>query len=92
MGMGRVVRWNRRARVNYIHCRTGECNLQAYRGACQPDYLQVWRNKIDDPERRKCGRYAETDKYVTLVYTHGEVVGNMDERGRWMKKQGEGMS
>ena len=30
-GMGRVVRWNRKARVNYVHCRTGKGNLQAWR-------------------------------------------------------------
>jgi len=28
-GMGRVVRWNRKARVNYVHCRTGKGSLQA---------------------------------------------------------------
>jgi len=28
--MGRVVKWNRKARVNYIHCRTGNSNLQAW--------------------------------------------------------------
>jgi len=45
--MGRVVKWNRKARVNYVHCRTGEGNLQA------------WRHRLDDdnPEEcRKCGR------------------------------------
>ena len=26
-GVGRVVRWNRKARVNYVHCRTGKGNL-----------------------------------------------------------------
>ena len=52
-GMGRVVKWNRKARVPYVQCRTGKCNLQA------------WRHKIgkaDNPECRKCGRYAETGK------------------------------
>ena len=29
-GMGRVVKWNRKARVNYVHCRTGKGNLQAW--------------------------------------------------------------
>jgi len=27
-GMGRVLRWNRQASVNYVHCRTGKGNLQ----------------------------------------------------------------
>ena len=48
----------------------------------------------DDPECRKCGRYAETGKYVALVCTHGEQIGrrwgtweNMDDRKRWAKKE-----
>jgi len=63
MGMGRVVKWNRKARVAYVQCRTGKGNLQA------------WRHKIgkaEDPECRKYGRYAETGKHVALVCTHGE--------------------
>jgi len=47
VGMGRVVKWNRKARVAYVQCRTGKGNLQA------------WRHKIgktDDPESQKCGR------------------------------------
>jgi len=54
-GMGRVVGWNRRARVNYVHCRTSKGNPQA------------WRHKLDDsvdPEFRKCGRYAEAGKHA----------------------------
>ena len=84
-GMGRVVKWNRKARVAYVQCRTGKGNLQA------------WRHKIgkaDDPECRKCGRYAETGKHVALVCTHGEEIGrrwgtweDMDERARWARKE-----
>ena len=84
-GMGRVVRWNGKARVAYVQCRTGKGNLQA------------WRHKIgkaDDPECRKCGRYAETGKHVALVSTHGEDIGrrwgireDMDDRARWAKKE-----
>jgi len=84
-GMGRVVRWNRKARVAYVQCCTGKGNLQA------------WRHKIrktDDPECRKCGRYAETGKHIALVCTHGEDIGrrwstweDMDDRARWAKKE-----
>ena len=42
---------------------------------------------------RKCGRYAETGKYVVLVCIHGEDIGRrwgmweaMDEPERWRKK------
>jgi len=66
LGMGQVVKRNRKARVMYVQCRTGKGNLQA------------WRHKIgqaDDPEWRKCGRYAETGKHVALVCTHGEQTG-----------------
>jgi len=84
-GMGRVVKWNRKARVAYVQCRTGKGNLQA------------WRHKIgktDDPECRKCGRYVETGKHVALVCMHGEDIGrrwstweDMDDRARWAKKE-----
>jgi len=29
-GMGRVEKWNRKARVAYVQCRTGKGNLQAW--------------------------------------------------------------
>jgi len=29
MGMGRVVKWNRKAGVNHVHCRTGKGNPQS---------------------------------------------------------------
>jgi len=87
-GMGRVVKWNRKARVAYVQCRTGKGNLQA------------WRHKIgkaENPECRKCGRYAETGKHVALVCTHGEDVGrrwstweDMDDRARWARKEKDG--
>jgi len=32
-GMGRIARWNRKACVNYVHCRTKKGNLQAWRHA-----------------------------------------------------------
>jgi len=71
-------------RVNYVYCRTGKGNLQA------------WRNKTVDPGCRKCGRYAET-RHVALVCTHGEQIGrkwgrweDMDGRGRWAKKVKDG--
>ena len=79
-GMGRVVKWNRKARVAYVQCRTGKGNLQA------------WRHKIgkaENSEYRKCGRYAVTGKHVALVCTHRENIGwkwstweDMDNRAR----------
>jgi len=84
-GMGKVVKWNRKARVAYVQCRTGKGNLQA------------WRHKIgkaENSEYRKCGRYAETGKYVALVCTRGEDIGrrcstweDMDDRARWARKE-----
>jgi len=84
-GMGRIVKWNRKARVAYVQCRTGKGNLQA------------WRHKIgktDNPECRKCGKHAETGKHVALVCTHEEDIGwrwstweDMDDRARWAKKE-----
>jgi len=87
-GMGRVVKWNRRARVTYAQCRTGKGNLQAGRHKI---------GKADNSECRKCGRYAETGKHVALVCTHGEDIGprwstweNMDDRARWARKEKDG--
>jgi len=83
-GIGRAVRWGRKARVDYVHCRTGKGNLQA------------WRHVLDEytPDRcRKCGRYAETGKHVALVCIHGEDIGRrwktwdqMVEPERWRKR------
>ena len=82
-GMGRVIHWNRKARVNYVHCCTGKGNLQA------------WRHILDEDSSdrcRKCGRYAETGKHIAVVCIHGEDVGRrwgtweaMDEPERWRK-------
>jgi len=40
-GMGRVVKWNRKARVACVQCRTGKGNLQAWRHKI---------GKVDDSE------------------------------------------
>ncbi|KAF8415966.1 hypothetical protein EV426DRAFT_711761 [Tirmania nivea] len=83
-GKGRVVRWGRKARSNYVHCRTGKGNLQS------------WRAKLDDtvdPTCRTCGRHVETGRHVALVCPRGEEIGRrwsnweeMDERKKWAKK------
>jgi len=79
-GMGRVVRWNRKARVNYVHCRTGKGNLQA------------WGHVLDDSigqEHQKCGGYAEMQARCLCLYTVGRRWGtweDMDEREMWMKR------
>ncbi|KAF8421831.1 hypothetical protein EV426DRAFT_671790 [Tirmania nivea] len=87
-GKGRVVRWGRKARLNYVHCRTGKGNLQS------------WRAKLDDtvdPTCRTCGRHVETGRHVALVCPRGEEIGRrwsnweeMDERKKWAKKVKDG--
>ncbi|KAF8441147.1 hypothetical protein BGX38DRAFT_823305 [Terfezia claveryi] len=81
----RIVRWERKARVNYVHCRTGKGNLQS------------WRNKLDDsvdPMYRTCGRYVETGKHVApCVEEIGRRWGSwedMNDRRRWLKKVKDG--
>jgi len=83
--MGRVVRWNRKARVTYVQSCTGKGNLQAWRHKI---------GKIDNPECQMCGKYAETGRHIALVCTHGEDVGrrwstweDMDDRARWARKE-----
>jgi len=64
-GMGKVIKWNRKASVMYIQCQTQKRNLQA------------WEHKIghaENAECPKCGRYAETRKNVALVCMHGEQI------------------
>jgi len=83
-GMGRVVKWHCKARVNYVHCRTGKGNLQAWRHILD----------IDQPDEcRKCGRYAETGRHIALVCIHGEEIGwkwgtweDMDDPEQWRKR------
>ena len=87
-GGGRVVNWERKARVSYVHCRTGKGNLQS------------WRNKLDDttdPTCRFCGNQVETGKHVALVCPFGEEIRrrwstweDMDERKKWLKKVKDG--
>ena len=70
-GDGKVIKWNRKARVMYVQCRTGKGNLQA------------WRHKIgqaDDPECRKCGRNAETGKH-DFGFAYAVLLGEGQERG-----------
>ncbi|KAF8417658.1 ankyrin repeat-containing domain protein [Tirmania nivea] len=81
-------RWGRKARLNYVHCRTGKGNLQS------------WRAKLDDtvdPTCRTCGRHVETGRHVALVCPRGEEIGRrwsnweeMDERKKWAKKVKDG--
>ncbi|KAF8455176.1 hypothetical protein BGX38DRAFT_1169497, partial [Terfezia claveryi] len=62
----RVVRWNRKARLNYVQCRTGKGNLKS------------WRSVLDDSEDstcRTCGRHVETGYHVALVCPRGEEIG-----------------
>lgn len=63
---GRVVKWERKVRVSYVHCRTNKGNLQS------------WRNRLDNsnnPTCRFCGNHIETGKHVALVCPYGEEIG-----------------
>jgi len=87
-GIGRVVRWNRKARVNYVHCRTGKGNLQ------------VWRHKVDstiNPTCQKCRRLPETGAHKALACIHREEIGRkwgcweeMDGKDKWTSRAKEG--
>ena len=65
-GGGRVVKWERKAKVSYVYCRTGKRNLQS------------WRNKLEDtndPSCRFCSNHIETGKHVALICPYGEEIG-----------------
>ena len=78
------MKWERKARVSYVHYRTNKGNLQS------------WRHKLDntkDPSCRFCGNHMETGKHLALVCSYGEEIGRrwsswkeMDEKRKWMKK------
>jgi len=57
-GVGRTLRWNRKALLNYTQCKTSK------------EKLGVWRHTLDPwggPLCRECGFELETSKYVALV-------------------------
>ena len=65
-GDRRVVKWERKVRVSYVHCRTNKGNLQS------------WQNKLynsTDSSCRFCSNHMETDKHVALIYSYGEEIG-----------------
>jgi len=49
VGMGRVVKWNRKARVMYVQCRTGKGNIQAWTWE-DIDGRKRWARKEKDAE------------------------------------------
>ena len=60
-GMGRVVKWNRKARVAYVQCRTGKGNLQACRhkiGKSGKLRIPEMRKICGDRQTRNFGLYA----------------------------------
>ena len=87
-GEGRVVKWERKARVSYVHCRTNKGNLQS------------WRHKLNETIHlmcRFCGNHMEIDKHVALVCPYGEEIDRrwnnweeMDEKKKWLKKMKDG--
>ena len=65
-GEGKVVKWERKASVSYVHCRTNKGNFQS------------WRRKLDnakDHACRFCGNETETDKHIALICPYGEEIG-----------------
>ena len=87
-GEERVVKWERKARVFYVHCRTNKGNLLC------------WRHRLDgtnDPTCRFCRNHTETGKHIALVCPYGEEIGRrwsrweeMDEKKKWLTKVKDG--
>lgn len=81
---GRVVRWERRARVNYVNCRTGKGNLQS------------WRAKLDDmvdpicrKVRKTCGDWQARSLGLSTWrgdWRRWSSWEEIDEREKWAKK------
>ena len=64
-GEGRVVKWERKARVSYVHNRTNKGNLLS------------WQYKLDDTRNfscRFCRNYMETGKNIALVCPYREEI------------------
>jgi len=71
-GVGRVVRWNRKARVNYVHCRTGTGNLQA------------WRHVLDSHVSDQCEVCRNSEAHSPGLHTwrgYWAVVGDVGVNG-----------
>jgi len=86
-GSGRVLKWNRKALLNYTQCRTGKGRLGWWRYTLDP-----W----EDPMCRVCFN-LETGRHVALVCTAGEWLGRRwsswkqaDDRKVWMRKRKDG--
>ena len=65
-GEGRVVKWERKGRLCYVHCRTNKGNPQS------------WRHKWDntkDPACRFCCKETVTRKHVALICPYREEIG-----------------
>ena len=56
--MGRIVRWNSKALVNYTRCRTGKGNLLKWKQVLDPDLEDTWC--------KKCDTVGETGAHVAL--------------------------
>jgi len=86
-GMGRVLKWNRKALYNYTQCRTGKGRLG------------WWRYTLDPWEDLTCAEChnLETGRHVALVCIAGEWIGRRwssweqaDDRNVWMRKEKDG--
>jgi len=84
IGMGRVLKWNRKVLPNYTQCRTGKGRLGGWRYT-----LDLW----EDPTYRVC-QNLETGQHVALVCTAREWLGRRwslwkqaDDRKVWMRKR-----
>ncbi|KAF8416447.1 hypothetical protein EV426DRAFT_686075 [Tirmania nivea] len=66
-GLGRVVRWNRRAVVNYSRCRSGKGDFA------------VWKRTLGEEDGdatcRHCRKYEESGRHIAFVCGEGEWLG-----------------
>ena len=75
-GMGRVVHWNCKARVNYVHCRTAQGNLATCFGRRHP------RHPRPVPQMRKVCRDREAcSPGLHTRRGHREQVGDVGGHG-----------
>jgi len=73
-GMGGVVRWNRKARINDVHCRTGKGNLQSL------------ATRLG---QRCVGSVPEMETYCPGLHTRRGRWEAVDDPERWQKKMGD---
>ena len=66
IGEERVVKWERKASVSYVHCRTNKGDIQN------------WRHKRNNSKHSSCRfrrNHMETGEHIALVCPYGEEIG-----------------